>query len=257
MKQVPAAAAAGISQPGLSRIERGGLVPAPETVEALARVYGADRDTTARLVTLATAIRPEHLDSRIIMQRGLNHFQERLGKIERSSALVRAYQPNMILGMLQTSVYAEVVFASRGRTTSQAADGVARRLARQAALAEPDRDWVLVQAEGALDWCVRDTALMAEQVDHIIEVSHLPNVRIGLITRRTPATVLAPHGFHIFDGRAVQVGTKTATALIDNPEDIATYAALFSDLERMAVFGDEARAELRRIAGEYRAHDRP
>lgn len=257
IKQVPAAAAAGISQPGLSRIERGGLVPAPETVEALTRVYGADPDTTARLMELATAIRPEHLDSRIIMQRGINHFQERLGKIERSSALVRAYQPNMILGMLQTSAYAEVVFGSRGRTASQAADGVARRLARQAALAEPTRDWVLIQTEGALDWCVRDSALMAEQVDHITEVSQLPNVRIGLIIRHTPATVLAPHGFHIFDGRAVQVGTKTATALIDNLEDIATYEALFSELERMAVFGDEARAELLRIVGEYRARDHP
>lgn len=38
MKQVPAAAVAGISQPGLSHIERGGLVPSPETVATLARV---------------------------------------------------------------------------------------------------------------------------------------------------------------------------------------------------------------------------
>lgn len=252
MKQVPAAVAAGISQPGLSRIEHGGLVPAPETVEALARVYSADPDTTARLVELAIAIRPEHLDSRIIMQRGLNHFQERLGKIERSSALIRAYQPNMILGMLQTPAYAEVVFASRGRTAAQVADGVASRIARQTALVEPDRTWVLIQTEGALDWCVRDAALMVEQVDHIIEMSQLPNVRIGLIIRRTPASILAPHGFYIFDDRAVMLGTKTATALIDDLDDIATYGALFSELERLAVFGDEARAELNRVADEYR-----
>lgn len=257
MKQVPTATAAGISQPALSRMERGSLVPAPETVEVLARIYGADPNTTARLVELATAIRPEHLDSRIIMQRGVNHFQERLGKIERSSAVIRAYQPNMILGMLQTSAYAEVVFACRGRTASQVAGGVAGRLSRQAALAEPDRTWVLIQTAGALDWCVRDAALMAEQVDHIIEASQLPNVRIGLIIRRTAATVLAPHGFHIFDGRAVMIGTKTATALIDAPEDIATYGELFDELERMAVFGDEARAELCRIADEYRACDLP
>lgn len=111
---------------------------------------------------------------------------------------------------------------------------------------------MLIQTEGALDWCVRDTALMAEQIDHIAEVSRLPNVRIGLIIRRAPATIRAPHGFHIFDSRAVQVGTKTATALIDNPADIATYEALFSELEQMAVFGDWARAELRRIADEHR-----
>ncbi len=253
MKQVPAAAAVGISQSGLSRIELGGLLPTPETVEALARLYGADPDTKARLVELATAIRPEHLDSRIIMQRGVNHFQKRLGKIERSSALIRAYQPNIILGMLQTSPYAEVVFTSRGRTARQAADGVAHRLARQAAFAELGREWVLIQTEGALDWCIRDAALMAQQVDHISAMSRLPNVRIGVIVRRTPASVLAPHGFHIFDNRAVQVGTKTATALIDSQEDIATYNALWGELERMAVWGDEARAVFERITGEYRA----
>jgi transcriptional regulator with XRE-family HTH domain len=257
MTQVPAAAAAGISQAGLSRIERGGLLPSPETVEALARIYNADPATTSRLVGLATAIRPEYLDSRIIMQRGINHFQERLGKIERSSALIRAYQPNIILGILQTAAYAEVVFTSRNRTAPQTAQGVASRLALQAALTEPDRDWVLIQTEGALDWCVRDAALMAEQIDHIIDVSWLPNVRIGLIIRRTPTTILAPHGFHLFDARAVQVGTKTAVALIDNAEDIATYETLFSKLEQIAVFGDEARAELRRIADEYRRAPAP
>ena len=253
IKQVPAAAAAGISQAGLSRIERGGLLPAPETVETLARVYGADTDTTTRLVELATAIRPEHLDSRIIMQRGVNHFQKRLGKIERSSARIRAYQPNIILGMLQTSAYAGAVFASRGRTGKQTADGVRDRLARQAALTEPGREWVLIQTEGALDWCVSDAALMADQVDHISAVSRLPTVRIGVIVRRTPASVLAPHGFHVFDSRAVQVGTKTATALIDNQEDVATYEALWNELERLAVWGDEARAVFERISSEYRA----
>lgn len=253
MKQIPAAAAVGISQPGLSRIERGSLVPAPETVAALARVYGADPDTTARLVELATAIRPEHLDSRIVMQRGLNHFQERVEKIERSSALIRAYQPNIILGMLQTPAYAQVVFNSRGRTTQQAADGVAARLARQNALADTGREWTLIQTEGALDWCVGDAALMAEQIDHITQISRSPTVRVGLIIRRTQAAVLAPHGFHIFDSRAVQIGTKTATALTDDPGDLATYETLFSELEHMAVFGDEARAQLQRIADEYRA----
>ncbi len=115
---------------------------------------------------------------------------------------------------------------------------------------------MLIQAEGALDWCVRDPALMAEQISHVAEVSQLLNVRVGLILRRTPAAVLAPHGFHIFDSRAVQIGTKTATALIDDPGDIATYEALFNELECMAAFEEEARTELNRIADEYRALER-
>lgn len=155
--------------------------------------------------------------------------------------------------VLQTSAYAEVVFTSRGRTAWQTADGASERLARQAALAEPGRKWVLIQTEGALDWCIRDATLMAEQIDHINGVNRLPNVRIGVIVRRAPASVLAPHGFHIFDSRVVQLGTKTATALINKREDIDTYEALWSELERMAIWGNGARAVFERIAEEYRS----
>ena len=56
-----------------------------------------------------------------------------------------------------------------------------------------------------------------------------------------------------FDRRAVQIGTKTATALIDDPPDITTYETLFDNLERLAVFDDDAHAALRRMAAEYRA----
>jgi hypothetical protein len=148
-----------------------------------------------------------------------------------------------------------VVFGSRGRIAQQAADGVAARLGRQEALAEAGRKGVLIETESVLGWCVGDAQLMAKQVDHIAEVSKLSTVRLGLIRRRTPARILAPHGFQIFDSRAVQIGTKTATALTDDPGDIATYETLFSELEPLAFFGDATRTMLYRIADEYSAWD--
>lgn len=250
--QIEAAAAVRTSQAGLSRIETGRSLPSPDTVAALARIYQATEEQTARLVALAEAIRPEHLDSRIIMQRGVNHFQQRLSKIEKSAALIRAFQPAIILGILQTPAYASVVFSARGRTSQQTAEGVAARLGRQPLLAEPGRQWILLQGAGALDWCVRDPQLMVEQLEHIAELTQLPNVRFGVIPRKTPAGVLAPHGFHIYDQRAVQIGTKTATALIDEASDITVYNTLFSELEKLAVFGDDVRALLHRTAGDYR-----
>jgi len=93
---------------------------------------------------------------------------------------------------------------------------------------------------------------MVEQMEHLIEASRLPNVRLGIIPMRTPARVFAPHGFDMYDSRGVCIGTKTATALTTEPNDLADYDALFTELEQMAAFDDDARALIGRVATEYR-----
>jgi hypothetical protein len=57
----------------------------------------------------------------------------------------------------------------------------------------------------------------------------------------------------MYDSRGVCIGTKTTTALTTEASDIADYDALFTELEQMAVYDDEARALITRVAEEYRA----
>lgn len=106
--------------------------------------------------------------------------------------------------------------------------------------------------EAALNWHVGSPALMAEQMEHLIDASQLPNVRLGIIPTRTPARVFAPHGFDMYDSRGVCIGTKTATALTTDASDIADYDALFIELEQMAVYDEEARALIIGVTEEYR-----
>jgi hypothetical protein len=107
--------------------------------------------------------------------------------------------------------------------------------------------------ESALDWHVGSPELMAEQMEHLIDASQLPNVRLGIIPARTPARVFAPHGFDMYDLRGVCIGTKTATALTTEASDLADYDALFGELEQMAVYDDDVRALITRVAEEYQA----
>jgi hypothetical protein len=74
-----------------------------------------------------------------------------------------------------------------------------------------------------------------------------PNVRLGIIPWQAPAQVLPLHGFHLYDHRAVVVGTRSGTAIMGE-RDVPDYEELFSELERLAVFNGEARALLDRIA---------
>jgi Domain of unknown function (DUF5753) len=95
--------------------------------------------------------------------------------------------------------------------------------------------------------------LMAEQLDRLVEASTRPNVRLGVITHRTPASFTAGHGFHIYDRQAVQIGTRTATALTSDQRDVEAYESLFAELERVAAFGDEARSVFQELGDRYRA----
>jgi transcriptional regulator with XRE-family HTH domain len=258
--QPEAARRAGITQSKLSRAETGRGVPDVDTARRLARLYEATPAEQQRLVELVAVMKPARLDSRLIMQRGKNlRFQARVAQIEQSSALVRAYQPHMILGALRTPSYALEVFTAHNARPSSPADAdppadlAASRAARFRQLAdEQHRRWKLVMTEAALNWHVGSPELMAEQMEHLVEASRLPNVRLGIIPTRTPARVFAPHGFDMYDSRGVCIGTKTATALTTEANDIADYEALFAELEQMAVYDDEARALITSVAEEYR-----
>jgi transcriptional regulator with XRE-family HTH domain len=252
VSQTRAAEHVGVSQGKISRAETGRFLLDPPTVGRLAELYGVDDAQRAELVAWAEDLRPQRLDSRLIMQRGTNHFQDRIRRMEEASSLVRSYQPGLVLGSLQTEAYATAVFSRR--PSAEAAASVAARMHRHRMMLEDTgRSWTLIQTEGALLWHVGGPELMAEQIDRLVEVGRLPNVRIGVITHTTPVSFTAGHGFHIYDRQAVQIGTRTATALTSDERDVATYESLFAELERVATFGEDARAVLGRLADRYRA----
>ena len=176
-----------------------------------------------------------------------DHFQERLRRVEEGSALVRSFQPGMVIGPLQTETYARTVMGQSGAAT--AADAVRVRLARgRMMLDDPGRQWVLVHTEGALRWRMASAEAMVEQIAHIIACSRQPNIRIGVIPYETAVDFAAPHGFHLYDQQAVMIGAKTATALSSDERDVRVYHDLFGRLEGAAAWDDDARAVLVRIS---------
>lgn len=248
-----------VSQRTVSRWESDAATPDVATARKLAQLYkAATPDERRRLIELVTTLEPARMDSRLIMQRGKNlHFQDRVREIERSCALVRAYQPGMILGQLQTPAYARAVFTAPRPSRPALADSpdalTVSRAGRYRQLTEDTRRrWVLIQTEGALNWAIGSGEDMAAQMDQIAQASSLPHVRVGIIPSRTPSQVFAPHGFHIYDSRAVSIGTRTATALTNDRHDLDDYEYLFGQLEQLAVYGDEARAILARTAKRYK-----
>jgi hypothetical protein len=198
-------------------------------------------------------LRTEAPKARVVMSRGAWRMQRRIARVEESAARIRAFHCAVVIGLVQTPEYARAVFSDGGDITGEDLERcVAERLERQAILTT-DRDITLVMTEGALRWQAVGPAVMAEQLDHIAEVSHRPAIRIGVIPWTKPAGVFPLHGFSIYDSRAVIVGTRVATAFLTDSEDVAEHEKLFGELEAFADWDGGARDHLGRIAGEYRS----
>lgn len=245
----------GFSQAKVSRIERGQNVPTPDDAARLALALGASRQVAKHVARLAQDLheqRGQNIPARVVLHRGADNFQRRIGRIEASSEHVTTFAATLVPGLLQSSAYARTVFASGGYITGAALDEVVQsRLDRQQLLREPGHRFTLLTTEGALRWCAESPAVMIEQLEHIARID-LPNVRIGVIPWGTPARVFPLHSFDLFDERAVLFGTETSTGLLTDPQDVAAYLLLRDELIPLARFGDDAQELVSRIAADYR-----
>lgn len=246
-----AAAASGMTQAKVSRLENGRHTPDPDDISQLARTYHAPARVRRRLEQTARNLVEGRVYSRIVLQRGAWRMQERAGQIEAESERIRTFQPTLVPGLLQTRDYARVVFASVGMTGETLERTVDARLNRQQLL-DTDREFVELITEGALLWQLNNSELMVEQIQHIMREMIRPNVRVGIITHEKPANVVVQEGFNLYDQRAVIIGTTTATATITDASDVAIYDDLFNALQNLADFDEAAVRELSRIVEVYR-----
>jgi transcriptional regulator with XRE-family HTH domain len=254
ISQKAAGEATGLTQNKMSRIEhKQGHVLTPAEAQALLNLYGVSSEERLRIMAMLEASQTEHVDARVILQKGAHFVQERFRALAKKSRRVRSFVPHAAIGYLQTAAYMRIVMTQR-MTEEQAAPAIQSRLEQQRLLVEdPTRQWVMIQAECGLKWNVGGAAVMAEQTDNIASAIDMPNVRLGVIPWHTAADLLPMTGFHIYDRTTVVVGTWSGTAFLRNREDVEMYEQLFDRVTRLAVFGDDARAELHRIAGEYRS----
>ncbi len=246
-----AARRAGYSQPKISRFETARQVPTTEEVRTLCQVYSAPPEVRDRLLELAADLTGGTVRARVVLSHGARYMQQRIGRIEQASELVRSFTPTIVDGLLQTSDYVRAI-GSRSLTGADLESFIASRAARQQIL-DTDRQFQKIITEGALRWHVGSPQVMAAQLEHLIKTSHRPNLRLGIIPWTTPVRSPALHCFTIFDDRAVIVGTETATAIITDPADIADYNQRHTFYSQYTVIGDSARTLLARLADEYRA----
>ncbi len=247
---VQAAASTGMSQPKISKLENGRLLPSEHDVEILLDLYRADGEERSALLALAARLHATLESNRTILHRGAARKQAEIGEVEADATVLRYFTPGGISGLLQTAEYMRRVF-TLALTGAELARTVAARQQRQQALHAPGKQFTFILTEAALRWRFCPDDVMAAQAAHIASLSTLSNVRIGVIPLTARPGDIPLHGYEIFDERLVTIGLEHATVAVTDPRDIATYLQLFEVMANAAEFGEAARARLGTIARDF------
>jgi|SRR5918997_6133998 transcriptional regulator with XRE-family HTH domain len=251
------AARAGWTQSKVSKIETGRTVPQLADVRAWADAVEALPDVRAELDRLAEAALTGTTAWHKALSRGRGHRQSRIGQLEAAASCLRVYQPLVIPGLLQVPGYMRALFSfGEPLGPDDVAEAVKARMDRQTILFDERKRLVFLIGETALRWRIGGPDVMRGQLDRIAALTTAPTIELGIIPLNIDAPSSLHHGFVVFgepgqdDDVFVSVETISDVLRIYDDRKVALYLKRFERLRGAAVYGDGARAVLRRISSE-------
>ncbi|TMR88506.1 helix-turn-helix domain-containing protein [Nonomuraea basaltis] len=239
----------------VSRLENARQTPTEDDVVGWAQAVAASPDMTDELIRQALALVERHDSWKQRYRSGLAAIQEDMRDLEARTKLFRAFEPGIIMGLLQTAEYARHVFRKVKRLYSAAdqIDAAVRvRMQRQEILYDRGRTFRFVVPEAALHTTLAPADVMRGQLDRLLAVSTLPNVEFGVIPFGTELPSAPINGFWIYNEAMVGVATMTKDLVLRDPDDIAFYVQAFDDYAKVAEFDEGGREVIIRILNAYR-----
>ncbi|WP_155058165.1 helix-turn-helix domain-containing protein [Streptomyces blattellae] len=241
------------SESKISRMELGRVSFKTRDVEDLLTLYGitdeAERTSLLSLAREANVAGWWHSYSDVLP----SWFPTYVG-LEGACSLIRAYEVQFVHGLVQTEAYAHAV-VRRGMKGASEADverRVALRLERQKYLVdESGPEFHIVLDEAALRRPYGDREVMRGQLQHLIEVSERPNVRLQIMPfsfgghsgESGAFTILSFPESDLSD--VVYLEQLTSALYLDKQEDVAQYENALKELQQDSPGPDESRDLLR------------
>ena len=190
-------------------------------------------------------------------------FDDYVG-FEAEASVIRAYDPTLIPGLLQTPEYAGAVITAMlsDSTTAELAERVALRMARQQILGRQTEQvsyWTVID-EAALRRPVGGSArneVMKAQVAKLIEASTLPRVTLQILPFEAGAHAGLNGAFtilelpHPADPNVVYTESMTTGVLIEDPDEVRFYRRSFERIQSEALGRERSIAFLRDVELTY------
>lgn len=197
----------------------------------------------------STGIDAEWQDARTLRRNGMDKKQVELATFERTSTEFRYFLPTMITGLLSTPEY---VAASLALIPGDHSKVIAKKLERQAVLRDAAKSFTFLLTEQACLWPLVPAHAMAEQLGHLATVSHLPNVRLGVIPLVGHMPKAPMNVFTVYDTSLATVEVSTGVLVFHDPHDVQEYLDTFRAFEKFALWDEDARSKLHEWASRRR-----
>jgi transcriptional regulator with XRE-family HTH domain len=255
----------GVSRSKLQYLESGERSVSDTDLEAMLDLYEADADDRQRADDLSrAAAQPGWWDE--FPDADLSPVAKHYVGLEWGTRLLRVWSGSLVAPLLQTAAYTEAVLAASEdrRSPEQITALLESRRRRQAVLEDPDPlEHRVVMDEAALLRPAGPPPIMADQIDHIIEVMQTHprvDVRIvpfsaGIYPGTVPRfTVMTLEG----NERLVllEPGLAAATYL-DDRYDLDMYSRVFERLFALATEGSDTLEMLHTVGTKHRAKEGP
>lgn len=236
----------------ISRLERGRSGARQRDVADLLTLYGVtDEDERDRLLALTRqAAAPgwwqQYND---VLPRW---FELYIG-LERAASIIRSYEMQFIHGLMQTEDYARAVIciANSHLPAEEIDRRVSIRMQRQHLLTQPDGpDLWAVLDEAALRRAPCGREVMRAQIEHLLQITELPNVTLQVVpfdagphaAAGGPFTILRFSEPDVPD--VVYLEQLNSALYLDQPDDVTGYLAVMNQLCVQARTGNASRTML-------------
>ncbi|MCK9870037.1 helix-turn-helix transcriptional regulator [Nocardiopsis dassonvillei] len=246
------AAATGMHFTKVSRLEHGKQNPSETDIRSWCTACGAE-DQTRELVATLRGIEGMWVEWQRHMKGGLKHLQQTFDRFHEGAEVVRSYESIVVPGILQTPEYGRAVlriaddFYGAG---GQVEEAVNVRMDRRKFLYQGQQRFLFVVEFWALGTRFGDKDVMRAQMERLLAVTTMPNVSFGVIPPDVVRRMWPGEGVWIFDSDVAVVETTTAEIQVTQPREVELFLRSFDRLREHAVYGDGARALIRRAIRE-------
>jgi hypothetical protein len=228
----------------ISKLETAAQTPTDDDIVAWTRATNSEAEAETLLAALHT-LESQHAEWQRQMRGGLRHHQQEIAELNERTTSFRAFEPTFIPGLLQTADYARYRFMQSiavFKVRNDVDEAVRTRIDGQRILYQSDKRFRFVITEATLRYRLCPPEVMLGQLDRLISLAALPNVRLGIIPFDAPYVVAPAHGFWIMDDDRVMVETFSAELNLAQPQEIELYGQIFESLAESASYGRAARA---------------
>jgi transcriptional regulator with XRE-family HTH domain len=233
----------------VSKLENCRQTPTDDDINAWTRATRSESETEALLASLHT-LEVQHAEWQRILRAGMLPHQVELAEQDQQTKLYRAFESATIPGLLQTPEYARAQFARAvmiHKTPDDIDEAVRARMQRQEMLYRSDKRFHFVLTEAAFRYRLCQIDTMLAQLDRLVSLSSLRNLRLGVISFKTPYVADPRHSFWLLDDDRVRVETYSAELNLRQPYEIELYARIFEQLAAVASYGKSARAIITQV----------